>query len=218
MYTGSYVFSGPVHVRLSLRPTRKAMPALSTFRSQDRSPLAPSIQSSICMNRRLGPSENGRRAKMVLFLGIFGFFRSRRFQCDFNTAKKYKIVALTQLRSYLRGLTFGCSRVYVHVSSILDSGAKHIIYHLSTHAKHFTHFSSIFEHFSVINFCSSFISDFRNHFLNFVDELNQISRCSFYSAHLIISCIPATPSCWCVGVRDEQVAPRQHFVTNEKVE
>ena len=95
MCTGSYVFSGPVHVRLSLRPTRKAMPALSTFRSQDRSPLAPSIQSSICMNRRLGPSENGRRAKMVLFLGIFGFFRSRRFQCDFNTAKKYKIVALT---------------------------------------------------------------------------------------------------------------------------
>ena len=76
------------------------------------------------------------------------------------------------------------------VSSILDSGAKHIIYHLSTHAKHFTHFSSIFEHFSVINFCSSFISDFRNHFFNFVDELNQISRCSFYSAHLIISCIP----------------------------
>ena len=40
--------------------------------------LAPSIQSSICMNRRLGLSENGRRAKMVLFLGIFGFFRSRR--------------------------------------------------------------------------------------------------------------------------------------------
>ena len=82
--------------------------------------------------------------------------------------------------------------MHVHLSSILDSGAKHIISHLSTHAKHLTHFNSIFEHFSVINLCSSFISHFRNHF---VDELNQISRCSFYSAHLIISCIPATPSC-----------------------
>ena len=69
-----------------------------------------------------------------------------------------------------------------------------------------------------------FTSDFRNHFLNFVDELNQISRCSFYSAHLIISCIPATPSCWWDGLRTtvalrhkRESGVNKHLNSNHKI-
>ena len=72
MYTGSYVFSGPVHVRLSLRPTRKAMPALSTFRSQDRS-LPRTVDSIFNLHESpLGPL--GKRSARQDG-SLFGYFR-----------------------------------------------------------------------------------------------------------------------------------------------